>query len=280
MSRFVLSFTLVASLGLVSVALVRRGGPTVHGAEAAPAGAGKPARIHGFPHEKGIVLLLRNEPSWEACEGTRFRMKSPEFVLWDDGTVVYRTASYDYRKGRIGRERARLLARAFETEASRNLEAGCDRFRRPPPKMEATVIEGRVRGEMDSLRVIGLEHFGGTHAEACEDCRPFVPLARLAGELREHEEAGDPLMSGLPVEVRLQRKSCGCRDYPEIASASSAWPIAGPGPAEICRSSGGIVVLRERAEIERVAASIERSAAVVEGTEIYTCFMRPLLEVR
>ncbi len=279
MSRFVLSFTLVVSVGLVGVALAHRSGPSVHGAEVKPAGARKPARIYGFPDRRGVALVLRREPT-QACAGSQFRARSPEFVLWDDGTVVHRTPTYDFRRGRIGARRARELVQAYEGEKARDVASGCDEFWRPPSGLEWTVIERPRASLHDEVRVYGLARYSGGHADACLPCRRYRSLAELERSLLECGSDQDPVLTGLPVEVFLQHKSCGCRDHPEIAAASSVWPLPGPLPSEICGKMDGRLRLEDPAQIERLAHSIERSAAVIEGKELYTCFLRPVFEVR
>src|SRR5258706_16265047 len=58
-----------------------------------------PDRIFGYPDPRGILLEL-----WErggSCPGARFRSQSPVFALWDDGTVLSMSPTYDYRRGRV-----------------------------------------------------------------------------------------------------------------------------------------------------------------------------------
>lgn len=270
MSRFTLSFTLVFSLGLVGFALTR-------GVEvgAGPADAGRPPAVYGFPDPRGIVLLYRAGRT-PGCAASRFRVDAPELVLWDDGAVVYRTSTYDYRQGKVDAGRARYWRRLYEREARREFGDGCGEFQKSASG-EFTALEGRRDEPAICFR--GLSTFGGTHGNGCRPCRAFQPVARLGWELAAYAKEGDAPLTDLAVEVHLERRSCGCRDFPQIAAASKAWPLGEPGPAVICRDYGGRVTLRDPRQVRALAEAVERSAAVIEGRELYTCFLKPVLEL-
>ena len=73
-------------------------------------------------------------------------------------------------------------------------------------------------------------------------------------------------------------KSCGCRNHPEIVNISKEWPLPGEKPADRCARSSARFRLEDPAEIQVLSEAIARSAAVLDRGEIYTCFMRPVLE--
>lgn len=278
MSRFTLVFTFVVSAGFITYAFSEGAG--TGRADSRPADACRPSRIYGFPDSRGIVLSLRQE-EFASCEASRFRDQSPRIVLWDDGTVVYRDATYDYRKGRMQPATQAAFLRAFAREARRKDFPGCTEYKYSPGRHDRTILEGRPDGRPAELVTCDVEFQAGVHAASCRSCREFRPLARLIGDLKSYRAPEGPLLTGLPMEVSLQFRSCGCRNHPEIVSVSSAWPLPGPRPSERCGKSSGIVRLRltDPVEIQTLARALERSAAVLDGEEIYTCFMRPVLEI-
>jgi hypothetical protein len=118
------------------------------------------------------------------------------------------------------------------------------------------------------------------HQRSCADCGPLAPLAGLLQEIdqqRRQVEQSQTLTS-FPVEVYLEFRSCGCRNHPEIVNVSKEWPLAGLKPSERCGRESARFRLEDPAEIRKLSEAIVRSAAVLDGEEIYTCFMRPLLE--
>jgi hypothetical protein len=98
---------------------------------------------------------------------------------------------------------------------------------------------------------------------------------------RQRKEGGEnETLTGLPVEVHLEWRSCGCRDHPGIAAVSKEWPLAGRTPTELCGQRSIRFRLENPAEIRALSEAVSRSAAVLDRGEIYTCFIRPLLEPR
>jgi hypothetical protein len=264
MSRFPFFFTLAVSLGLVGTALARRPAP--------PEASRRPASF-GYPDERGVLLKLHRAPGDGACAGTRFRAKSPEFVLWDDGTVVYRTGTYEYRKGSMEAEAAWKLADEVRRETKRLEPHPCADLPGAEKEDGDTILETRD----GPATVSGLYPRSGLHANLCPQCRPLRKLGRLVREMVRWERPDDSLLTGAKMEVYLEFKSCGCRDFPQIAKASVQWPLEGKPSGFVGRNSGTIVI-SDPAKAAALARAIERSAAVLEGDEIYTCFLRPLAE--
>jgi hypothetical protein len=129
------------------------------------------------------------------------------------------------------------------------------------------------------MELYGLAHFAGAHANACALCCELRPLARLVEELSSYQSEKDQALTGLPVEVFLQFRSCGCRNHPDIVAASKPWPVGGPKPSELCGRGSTTLCLVDAGEINSLSQALSRSAAVLDGEEIYTCFMRPILDL-
>jgi len=253
-------------------------------AAAQPAGAGRPAtpeRIYGYPDPRGILLELHERGG--SCTASRFRNQSPVFVLWDDGNVVSMSPTYDYRRGRVSIAQANLWSRQFQSFAVGHVGITCRTVRDRAGQGGLISLRGRM-GESGELTLSGPNvSFGSSaHEEACDDCRSLAPLARLLEELDHQRKQGghNETLSGLPVEVHLEWRSCGCRNHPEIVSVSREWPLAGEKPAERCGRGSARFRLEDPAEIRLLSEAIARSAAVLDRGEIYTCFMRPILELR
>ena len=238
-----------------------------------------PPRIYGFPDRRGIVLELNARPGNSCCEATRFRIQSPQFVMWDDGTVVHRTSTYDFRRSKVSPEKAEAWLRTFRAPEFQRGEGGCDEFYGRPRGRDWTSLRGRSeRGDV-TMEFYGLSQFAAGHAETCAPCRQLRPLDRLVKEISGYQADRDEAMTGLPVEVYLQFRSCGCRNHPDIVEVSKSWPLPGPRPAEICGRGSKSFRLDDADQIQALAQAISRSAAVLDREEIYTCFMRPILDL-
>lgn len=274
MSKFPFVVTLLVSGILVGWLHVSADGKST--AKAGPASSGRRARIVGFPDPEGIVLQLSRRPA-DACAAARFRSESPEFVLWDDGTVVYRNSRFDYRKGRFPMKKADEWIASLRADYPREGRVGCDDFWNPKEPGDWTEIRGRDAAGLLNVSVHGLQRCAAAHADACDSCRGLRPLAKLVDEIGRHQNDRDEALSALPVEVFLQFQSCGCRNHPEIVNISKDWTLPGRSPMELCGRSSATITLTDPDQIRWLAAALERSSAVLDRGEIYTCFMRPLL---
>jgi hypothetical protein len=277
MSKFPFVVTLLISGILVVWLHVSADGKSA--AKAGPAGSGRRAQVFGFPDPQGIVLQMRRLPE-NACRAARFRSDSPDFVLWDDGTVVYRNAALDYRKGRFPMRQADEWLASLRTAYPRRGTDGCKAFWDPVDGSDWTEIRGRDSKGPINVAVYSLQHSAGDHADACASCRGLRPLATLVETIGRHRSDRDELLTSLPVEVYLQFKSCGCRNHPEIANISKEWTLPGSSPRELCNRESAKLVLTDPEQIRWLSKALEGSSAVLDKGEIYTCFMRPLLKFR
>jgi hypothetical protein len=283
MSKFPFVITLLVS-GILVVWLHvsadgKSAGASPGPAKAGPASSGRKPSVFGFPDPKGIVLQMSRLPE-NSCAASRFRGDSPEFVLWDDGTVVYRNSAFDYRKGRFPMQKADEWLRELRAALPRKGSAGCDQFWDPVEGNDWMEIRGRdVKGAV-SVNVYSLQRCAGAHAAGCDLCRALKPLAALADSIAHYRKEGDAAMTGIPVEVYLQFKSCGCRNHPEIANISKEWTLPGISPTELCGRASARITLTDPEQIRWLSTALEGSAAVLDKGEIYTCFMRPLLKVQ
>lgn len=250
-----------------------------HGREVARPGGARPlSHVFGYPDNRGILLELRDR-SFADCSGGRFRSESPDFVVWDDGTVVFRTSTYDYRKAKVSASQARAWSRTFQAYSARPEAVACESAGAGEAGSSQLWLWGRRDGVGTTLTVLGLPASGLAHTESCDDCRPLRPLAAMLGEIDARRRQGDgcePL--NLPVEVYLEWRSCGCRNHPEIVAVSKSWPLSGARPSAVCGKGSTRIRLEDPAEIRALSDALFRSAAVLDGGEIYTCFMRPLME--
>lgn len=241
--------------------------------------AAAPTRIFGYPDPRGILLHLREQKG--SCEGSRFRSRSAAFVLWDDGNVVSMSPTYDYRRSRVSIAQAESWSREFQSVAAGQTRISCEILRERSARGEIMTLRGRTAdsGEL-TLSGPNLASVDPAHHATCADCGPLAPMARLLGEIDQQRRLADQsrLPTDFPVEVYLEFRSCGCRDHPEIAKVSKEWPLSGVKPAERCGGNSARFRLEDPAEIRALSEAIARSAAVLDRGEIYTCFMRPLLE--
>ena len=131
-----------------------------------------------------------------------------------------------------------------------------------------------------SLSGPNLSWVDSEHQRTCDGCGPLAPLTALLEKLDEHRRRQNQseVLTGLPVEVYLEWRSCGCRNHPEIVKVSKEWPLSGEKPGERCGRGSTRFRLDDPVEIRKLSEAISRSAAVLDGEEIYTCFMRPLLD--
>jgi hypothetical protein len=279
MSRLPFVLTLVVSGSLLSWLYVTQ---EAEGREKSrPASARAKARVFGYPDPRGILLELREQPSG-ACAAARFRGESPDFVVWDDGSVVFRTPTYDYRRGRVPLQQAQAWARTFQTYSLEGETVACENAADNPSRQDQIRLWGRAGDIGATLTICGLSASRAPHTEKCADCRPLRPLARMLAEIDRQRKEGDAneTLTGLPVEVYLEWRSCGCRDHPEIAAVSKEWPLAGRTPMQMCGQRSLRFRLEDPADIRALSEAASRSAAVLDRGEIYTCFIRPLLEPR
>jgi len=254
--------------------------PVLASAAVAPRPAA-PERLYGYPDPRGVLLELRQNGG--SCPASQFRNQSPIFVLWDDGNVVSMSPTYDYRRGRVSIAQATLWSREFRSFAVGHHPIDCRRLRDRAVQGDTITLRGRT-GDGDEATLAGPNpSFGDpAHLAACADCRSLSPLARLLEEIDGQRKNGghNETLSGLPVEVHLEWRSCGCRNHPEIVNVSKEWPLEGVKPAERCGRTLTRFRLEDPAEIRLLSDAIARSAAVLDRGEIYTCFMRPILELR
>jgi hypothetical protein len=245
---------------------------------APPAGVGAPERLFGFPDPRGIVLELHEHPD-RGCPAALFRSESPEFVLWDDGSVVFRDSTFDYKRGRVSRVTAERWRRTFRAHSQRSEAVACEAAAREPAAVKSVRLWGRVDGQGRSIEIAGLG--SGSHADECPECRSLRPLAWLLGDIFRQRYQGEDgeVLSDLPVEVHVEFRSCGCRNHPDIVRVSKEWPLPGRKPSEICGRGSARLLLEDPAQIRALGEAISRSAAVLDGEEIYTVFMRPLLDL-
>lgn len=236
-------------------------------------------RIYGYPDHRGIVLQM-TETSSRACFASTFRAESPDLALWDDGTVVFRNSTFDYVRSRISADQARQWTRTFQVQSLMSELVACEEAS-DPTETPRILLRGSVAGAGATIRIYNLDPGRFTHAKTCADCRPIRPLARMLGEMRElrrMETDESQQVTGLPVEVYLEWRSCGCRNHPEIVNVSKQWPLAGKRPEERCGKGSTRFRLEDPEQIRLLSETIARSAAVLDREDIYTCFMRPLLE--
>ena len=249
-------------------------------APAAPvARAELPPRIFGYPDPRGILLELRERKG--VCAASRFRSQSPAFVLWDDGNVVSMSPTYDYRRSRVSLAQAETWSREFQSIASGETRITCDVLRERYARGDTVRLKGRM-GQGGELELSGpnVSSVDSDHLTTCADCGPLAALSRLLLEVDQQRRHGGQTetLAGMPVEVYLEFKSCGCRDHPEIAKVSKEWPLSGQKPSERCGRQSTKFRLDDPTEISMLSQAIARSASVIDQGEIYTCFMRPLLE--
>jgi len=267
-----------ALLGWLFLSQEEEGRPKLRKDGVRPAGARPILRSFGFPDPRGIVLEIYERQA-QPCEASRFRAQSPEFVLWDDGTLVYRDSTYDYRRGHVPAGVGESWVRTASAYPRRKEPLGCEQAATWKSEAQTTRIFTRVNGSGVSFEFQDIERLGGDHAAQCDACRDIRPLARMLDEVhRRRTQGGDATLTGLPMEVYLQFRSCGCRDHPEIAKVSREWPVAGTKPSELCGKGAVRFRLENEAEIQSLAQALEKSAAVLDRGEIYTCFMRPLVD--
>lgn len=244
-----------------------------------PAGVRPNLPVYGYPDPRGIQLELRETPT-AACEGARFRSESPDLVLWDDGTVVFRDSTYDYKRGRVSARTAQGWMRTFLAYSLQDEQVLCDHAAREAVQGEVQ-LRGRGAKGSTSVTLQGFSPTWASHADSCADCRPVRPLLWLVDDLRRQKYQSDAdVLTGLPMEVHLEFRSCGCRRHPEIVAVSKEWPLDGPKPAERCGRGQVRFRLDDPVQIRALGEAIERSASVLDREEIYTCFMRPLLDPR
>jgi hypothetical protein len=250
-------------------------------APAAPvARAEVPPPIFGYPDPRGILLELRERKA--DCAGSRFRSQSPAFVLWDDGNVVSMSPTYDYRRSRVSIAQAAAWSREFQSIAAGETRISCEILRERSARGDVMTMKGRL-GAGGELTLSGpnLSSVDRAHQNSCADCGLLAGLSRLLLEIDEHRRRPGPTdtLAGMPVEVYLEFRSCGCRDHPEIAKVSKEWPLAGEKPEERTGRRIARFRLEDPREIRVLAEAISRSASVLDRGEIYTCFMRPLMEL-
>ncbi len=277
MSKFPFVITLLVSGILVGWLHVSADGKSAP--KSTPAGSGRRPQVHGFPDPQGIVLQLRRLPA-DACAAAQFRSESPEFILWDDGTVVYRNSTLDYRKGRLPRSRSDEWLSRLRGTVPRKGSAGCDAFWNPTSGNDWTDISARDASGPIAVSVYALEHCVGEHASRCDACRALRPFSTLVTDIAAYRSANDEALAAMPVEVFLQFKSCGCRNHPEIANISKEWTLPGESPMERCGRGSARMVVEDPEQIRWLASALERSSAVLDKGEIYTCFTRPLMRFR
>jgi hypothetical protein len=248
---------------------------------AAPAPAAPAvSRIYGYPDPRGILLNLRERKG--SCEGSRFRSQSPAFVLWDDGNIVSMSPTYDYRRSRVSIAQAESWSREFQSVAAGQTGIRCDVLRDRSARGDIISLQGR-KGEGGELLLSGpnIALVDPSHVATCADCSTLAPMARLLGEIDQQRRQADQsrLPTEFPAEVYLEFRSCGCRNHPEIVKVSREWPLPGPKPEERCGRQSARFRLDDPAQIRLLSEAIANSAAVLDREEIYTCFMRPLLEI-
>jgi hypothetical protein len=245
--------------------------------EPRPAGARALSRVYGYPDPRGIRLEVR-ESATGTCPASIFRSESPDFVLWDDGTIVYRNSTYDYKQGRISHRTAQGWMRTLLGYTQGDERVTCDQAAREasPGQVE---LRSHGPGGVRTLTVQGYSSAWAGHAEGCADCRPIRPLVWMIDDIhRQCYQLGGEVLAGPAVEVYLEYRSCGCRNHPDIVAVSREWPLSGPKPHERCGTRSTRFVLTDLSEIRALGEALSRSAAVLDGPEIYTCFMRPLLD--
>jgi len=278
MSKFPFVITLLVSGILVVWLHVSADGKS--SAKTGPAGSGRRAQIFGFPDPQGILLQMSRLPE-NSCKAAQFRSDSPEFVLWDDGRVVYRNAAFDYRKGRFPMRKADEWLAALRANYPRKDTMGCAAFWESAEENADWVnLRGRDAKGPITVVVHSLQHNAAAHADGCEPCRALRPLASLVETIGRHQNDRDELLTSLPVEVYLQFKSCGCRNHPEIVNISKEWTLPGKSPMELCNRGSSRMILTDPEQIRWLTRALEGSSAVLDKGEIYTCFMRPLLKFR
>jgi len=278
MSRSPFVVTLVVCGALLGWLYVSQDGERREDPRPSPAGVRALDRVYGFPDPRGVVLELR-ESGAGACEAAQFRSESPEFALWDDGTVVFRDSTFDYKRGRVPRAKAEGWMRTFRAYSLQGETVACGAEAKDSPVMDPVRLWGRVAGQGTVIDIVGLP--SGSHAESCADCRPVRPLAWMLEDVsrQRYQGGAGEVMTGLPVEVRLEFRSCGCRNHPDIVKASREWPLPGRRPSEICGRGSARIRLHDPDQVRSLGEAISRSAAVLDGEEIYTCFMRPILDL-
>ena len=247
-------------------------------APAAPVVA--PTRIFGYPDPRGIILELRE---WSGdCPGSRFRSQSPAFVLWDDGTVVSMSPTFDYRRSKASSAQMEAWSRGFQAAASGDTRITCAVLRERSARSHLMNLRGRV-GDSGEQTLSGpnLAWVDSEHQRTCAGCGPLAPLTALLENLYDYRrrENRNEMLTGLSMEVYLEWRSCGCRNHPEIVKVSKEWPLAGPKPEERCGRGSTRFRLDDPEQIRLLSEAIANSAAVLDREEIYTCFMRPLLEI-
>jgi len=232
-------------------------------------------RLYGYPDPRGIVLEIR-EVDLRICPGSRFRSESPDVVAWDDGTVAYRTSTFDYCRTKVSFDKVKEWASVFRNYCLQDMIVACGKGVPAGAPEKRTLLQGIGWGLGSTISVSGLSP---AHADLCADCAQLRPLAKMLRDVDEirNEGAGEAL-TGLPVEVYLEFRSCGCRNHPDIARASREWPLAGEKPKERCCGLSTRFRLEDPSDIRTLSEAIARSAAVLDRGEIYTCFMRPLLD--
>jgi len=244
-----------------------------------PARPATPPPLYGFPDPRGVLLEVRERNGF--CEGSRFRSQSPSFVLWDDGTVVSMSTTYDYRRSKVSIAQAEAWSKDFQAAAAGDTRISCDVLRERSARGHIVTLRGRI-GDAGEQTLSGpnLAWVDSEHQKACAGCGPLARLTGLLENLYDHRRQTEQseALTAYPMEVYLEFRSCGCRHHPEIVNVSKEWPLAGPKPSERCGKSSTRFRLDDPAEIRKLSEAISRSAAVLDGEEIYTCFMRPLLE--
>jgi hypothetical protein len=237
--------------------------------------------MYGYPDPRGILLELRHPGG--SCPASRFRNRSALFILWDDGNVVSMSPTFDYRRGRVSIAQASLWSREFQSFAMGHHAITCLTIRDRAARGDLISLRGRTADSGETTLAGPDPSFGNSaHVKSCDDCRSLLPLARLLEEIDQERRHGpqSETITGIPVEVYLEWKSCGCRNHPEIVDVSKEWPLPGERPAERCKRGTASFRLEDQAEIRLLSDALTRSAAVLDRGEIYTCFLRPILELR
>jgi hypothetical protein len=191
------------------------------------------------------------------------------------------SSTFDYRRGRVSIARASGWSREFQSIAAGRTGITCGILRDRSAQGDVISLRGRI-GNGGELSLVGPNLLFGNvaHAETCLDCAALAPLARLLHELQQQRKCGEQneTLTGIPMEVYLEWRSCGCRNHPEIVNVSKEWPLGGARPAERCGRQSAQFRLEDPSDIRMLSEAIAQSAAVLDREEIYTCFMRPLLE--
>src|SRR5262245_62157753 len=135
-------------------------------------------RLFGFPDARGILLEMR-DVELRTCPGARFRAESPAVVAWDDGTVAYRTSTFDYRRAKVSFEKVQEWARTFRNYSLENMIVACGRGVSPDARGNRKLLTGVGWGLGSTISVSGLSP---EHADLCSDCVPLRPLAKMLRE--------------------------------------------------------------------------------------------------